>query len=97
LTEEHLSRLFARAAQSTRLFMACDPRRTAWVREASRLLWAFGCNDVSVHDAVASTRAGFSGKELSALWPAGTHWELHERAAGPFSHCFVARRATGNA
>jgi len=92
-TPEQLARLFTRAARSAWIFMSCDPRRTAWVRESSRLLWAVGCNDVSVHDAVASARAGFNGKELSALWPAGEHWELHERAAGPFSHCFIARRA----
>jgi hypothetical protein len=92
-THEQLARLFTRVAQSASLFMACDPRRTAWVRETSRLLWTLGCNDVSVHDAVASARAGFNGKELSALWPGDDNWALHERAVGPFSHCFVARRA----
>jgi hypothetical protein len=91
-TSEQLAHLFMRAAPAARLFMACDPRRTAWVRESCRLLWALGCNEVSVHDAVASARAGFNGKELSALWPAGETWRLHEHAAGPFSHCFVARR-----
>jgi hypothetical protein len=60
LTSEQLARLFASAAQSAQLFIACDPRRTAWVRESSRLLWALGCNDVSVHDAVVSARAGFA-------------------------------------
>lgn len=96
-TPQQLARLLARAAQAARLFVACEPRRTSWVRESSRLLWALGCNDVSVHDAVASARAGFTGKELSALWPTGENWELHERAAGPFGHCFVARRvATEN-
>jgi ubiquinone/menaquinone biosynthesis C-methylase UbiE len=92
-TPQQLARLFTRVAQAARLFIACDPRRTAWVREISRLGWAIGCNDVSVHDAVASARAGFSGKELSALWPSAENWELHERAAGLLSHCFVARRA----
>jgi hypothetical protein len=91
-TPQQLARLLARAAQAAWLFMACDPRRTSWVREGSRLLWALGCNDVSVYDAVASARAGFNGKELSALWPQDENWDLHERAAGPFSHCFVARR-----
>jgi SAM-dependent methyltransferase len=96
-TQEQLVRVLARVAQVPWLFMACEPRRTAFVRETSRLLWAIGCNDVSVHDAVASTRAGFHDQELSALWPARAGWELHERAAGPFSHCFVARRAAASA
>jgi hypothetical protein len=90
-TEEELARVFASVAQSAALFMACDPRRTAWVREMSRLLWAIGCIDVSVRDAVVSARAGFAGKELSALWP-DPSWDLHEGESGPFSHCFVARR-----
>jgi hypothetical protein len=91
-TEEELARVFARLAQSAWLFMACDPRRTAWVREMSRLMWAVGCIDVSVRDAVVSARAGFIGQELSALWPAAGNWDLREGEAGPFSHCFLARR-----
>jgi hypothetical protein len=95
-TQEQLVHVLSRVAQAPWLFMACEPRRTAFVRETSRLLWAIGCNDVSVHDAVASARAGFRDKELSALWPARPSWELHERAAGPFSHSFVARRQITN-
>jgi Methyltransferase domain len=87
-----LARLLAHAAQLARLVVACEPRRAKFVVEASRLLWAVGCNDVSVHDAVVSARAGFNGKELSALWPSRRQWELHEYAAGLFTHCFVARR-----
>jgi hypothetical protein len=41
---------------------------------------------------VLSVRAGFSGRELSALWPKGD-WLLEERHAGLFSHLFTARRA----
>jgi hypothetical protein len=89
---EQLARVFACLAESASLFVACEPRRTAFVREASRLLWVIGCIDVSVRDAVVSARAGFIGKELSALWPSGQDWDLHERAAGPFSHYFIARR-----
>ena len=92
-TDEDLTRLLARAAQSASLFVSCDPRRTALVRELSRLLWAIGCNHVSIHDAVVSAAAGFNGKELSALWPKGNDWELQEHEAFPFSHCLVARRA----
>ena len=58
----------------------------------SHLLWAIGCNDVTRHDAVLSVEAGFSGCELSALWPESNEWQLHEHAARLFTHCFVARR-----
>jgi len=39
-----------------------------------------------------SVRAGFSDKDLSALWPAGDAWQLSENSAGLFSHCFIAKR-----
>jgi len=87
-----LVRLLASAAQLARLVVACEPRRARFVVRASRLLWAVGFSDVGVHEAVVSARAGFRGKELSALWPAQGQWELHEEAAGLFSHRFVARR-----
>ncbi|HLK84067.1 MAG TPA: methyltransferase domain-containing protein [Xanthobacteraceae bacterium] len=90
--DEQLVRLLASAAQLARLVVACEPRRARFVVRASRLLWAVGFSDVGVHEAVVSARAGFRGKELSALWPAQGQWELHEEAAGLFSHRFVARR-----
>ena len=91
-TDEQLTRLFAGAAGIAGLLAACEPRRTKFVIEVSRMLWAAGCNDVTIHDAIASARAGFAGSELSALWPSRGEWELHERPAALFSHCFVARR-----
>jgi len=91
--DEQLVRLLANAAQLARLVVVCEPRRAKFVVRASRLLWAVGFSDVGVHEAVVSARAGFSGKELSALWPAEGDWELHEQAVGLFSHRFVARRA----
>lgn len=90
--DEQLARLLAMAAQLSRLMVACEPRRAKFVIRASRLLWAIGCNNVSIHDAIVSARAGFNGKELSTLWPRGGPWELHEHSAGLFTHCFVARR-----
>jgi hypothetical protein len=57
----------------------------------SRLLWAIGYNDVTRHDAVASVCAGFSGRELSALWPDKQNWRLTEQRTGAFSHLFIAR------
>jgi hypothetical protein len=94
-TDEQLTRLFAQVAAMASLMVACEPRRSKFVVETSRLLWAIGCNDVSVHDAVVSARAGFNDKELSALWPRGPQWALQEHAAGPFTHRFIARRAAG--
>jgi Methyltransferase domain len=90
--DEQLTRLFEQVARATSLMVACEPRRTKFVVEASRLLWAVGCNDVSVHDAVVSARAGFNDKELSALWPHDPQWQVHEQTAGLFSHRFIARR-----
>jgi hypothetical protein len=62
---------------------------------ASRLVGLVGANAVTRADAVLSVRAGFRGKELSALWPAsGAEWLLEESAAGPFCHRFVAIRGS---
>jgi hypothetical protein len=90
--DEQLIRLLAQVARTASLMVACEPRRSKLVVEASRLLWAVGCNDVSVHDAIVSARAGFNGHELSALWPREPQWQLHEHAAGLFSHRFIAHR-----
>jgi hypothetical protein len=51
-----------------------------------------GCNAVTCHDATVSVRAGFSGRDLSVLWPPSADWELSESRAGLFSHLLVARR-----
>jgi hypothetical protein len=93
-TDEQLTRLFAGAAKLAPLFVACEPRRTKFVVEVSRLLWLAGCNDVSVHDAITSARAGFASRELSALWPSATvdGWHLQERPAALFTHLFAAQR-----
>ena len=87
--EEGLRRLFFLAARSSPLFIACEPQRAWFPLTGSRLLWALGCNHVTRHDAVASVRAGFRDKELSALWPQGWHCEEHR--TGLFTHCFLAR------
>ena len=89
---ERLALLLSLTAQRTRLFIACEPRRSSLALLGSRLLGVAGCNDVSRHDAVVSVRAGFNGQELSALWPTSSAWALQERAHGLFSHCFVASR-----
>jgi SAM-dependent methyltransferase len=89
---ERLASLLALAAARAPLFVACEPRRSRLALGASRLLGLIGCNDVTRHDAVVSVRAGFSGGELSALWPKAPGWRLREGPAWPFSHLFVARR-----
>jgi hypothetical protein len=90
--DQHLARLLALAAARAPLFVACEPRRSRLALGASRLLGLIGCNDVTRHDAVVSVRAGFSGSELSGLWPKAPGWRLAEGAAWPFSHLFVAQR-----
>lgn len=87
-----LTALLASAAARADLFVACEPRRSYGAIAGSFLLGAIGCNDVSRHDAAISVRAGFAGRELSALWPASAPHRLEEYAAGLFSHCFVAHR-----
>jgi hypothetical protein len=96
-TDEQLARLLAKAAQFARLVVACEPRRAKFVVRASRLLWVIGCNEMSIHEAVVSARAGFNDKELSALWPSQGQWELHEHPGGLFTHCFAARRTAQGA
>jgi hypothetical protein len=90
--DAQLAELFRAIANCARLFVAVEPRRAAWPLLCSRSLWVVGCNAVTRHDAVVSVRAGFAGRELSALWPEDNEWILTERAAGLFSHLFVARR-----
>jgi hypothetical protein len=89
---DRLQRLLALVAGRTALFIACEPQRSSYALQASRLLWLLGCNDVTRHDAVVSVRAGFRGDELSRHWPQASGWTLRERPAPPFSHLFVARR-----
>ena len=85
-----LSKLFALAALRTDLFIGCEPWRARLPLAGSHLLGLIGCNDVTRHDAVLSVRAGFAGRELSALWPDAPGWKLAEARAGLFSHLFVA-------
>ena len=87
-----LAELLRLISQRARLFIALEPRRARWPLFCSRLLWAIGCNDVTRHDAVVSVRAGFSGKELSSLWPDKANWQLVEQSAGAFSHLLIARK-----
>jgi len=87
-----LASMLALAATRARIFVACEPRRSAFALNGARLLGLVGCNDVSRHDAVVSVRAGFRDGEISAMWPNDGSWSVQESARGLFSHVFVARR-----
>jgi hypothetical protein len=86
-----LARLLARIAASADGFVACEPRRGGFPLSGAYLVGLLGCNDVTRHDAVASVRAGFAGRDLSRHWKS-EGWTLDERAAFPFAHVFCARR-----
>ena len=89
--DARLAELLRGIARKAGVFIAVEPRRSRWSFEFSRQLWAIGCNRVTRHDAPVSVRAGFTGKELSSLWPADGNWRLEERPARWLSHLFVAR------
>ena len=88
-----LALLLAAIVAISDCFFACEPRR-AWLALAgSHLTGLIGANAVTRNDAVLSVHAGFTGHELTALWPsAGAPWKLTEYPAGLFSHCFRAER-----
>ena len=90
--EDELSDLIGLIAAHCDALVACEPRRGPLARFGTRLLWAIGCNHVTRHDGAASVRAGFRGRELSALWPGNGEWERSEQWAMPFTHTFAARR-----
>jgi hypothetical protein len=92
--DARIEELFRAVAGRARLFVAIEPRRAPWPLFCCRLLWLIGCNSVTRHDATVSVRAGFSDRELSALWPADRGWQLTERRTGLFSHLFVARETS---
>lgn len=87
-----LAALLSAAAKRTRVFIAVEPRRSRRSLLFGHLLWFIGCNRVTRHDAPVSVRAGFTGYELSRLWPTDRGWTLRERGAGRFSHLFIAER-----
>jgi hypothetical protein len=89
-----LAGMFRAVAGHARLLIAIEPRRAPRPLLCSRLLWLIGCNCVTRHDAVISVRAGFSGNELSKLWPDKPDWRLTEQSAGTFSHLFIAQKAS---
>jgi len=87
---DRLSTLLRLASRQTRVFLACEPRRSGAALAAASMMACIGCNSVSVHDGRISVRAGFRDRELSAIWPRGDGWILDEQKAGRFTHGFVA-------
>jgi len=87
-----LERLLAAIAARTRLFVCCEPRRSALAVAGSHLIGLLGAGPVTRQDAVSSVHAGFRARELSALWPHREDWIVDEYPAGLFSHCFLAVR-----
>lgn len=97
LDDAALAQLLGLAARHSKAFVACEPRRSAFALLGARMVFALGANDVTRHDAVASVRAGFGGRELSGHWPAGTNWRLAERGVFPFTHLFHATVSSSEA
>ena len=89
---ERLEELLREIAGRSSVFIALEPRRSAFALLCSKMVWAIGCNAVTRHDAPASVRAGFRPGELAELWPKNRGWATHERPAGVFSHLFVAHQ-----
>jgi hypothetical protein len=89
---ERLRALLEGIASRASAFVCCEPRRNRFAYGSSAMMWAIGCNRVTVHDGMLSVRAGFNGNELSTLWPRQPAWELREGRVGPFVHRFVATR-----
>lgn len=87
-----LANLLNLAAEQTTRFIACEPRRSRTALAGASLLPLLACNDVTLHDARVSVRAGFRDREVSALWPPDAGWQLSERQRGLFTHAFVAAR-----
>jgi hypothetical protein len=87
-----LARMLALVARRTHVFVACETRRSAVAMAGARMLRAIGANDVTMHDAAASIRAGFIDGDIAALWPRSGGWHVREEGRGVFSHLFVAHR-----
>jgi hypothetical protein len=92
-----LTRLLIAAAQLAPAFVATEPRRSGLALTATGLLRAIGANAVTLHDAAASVRAGFTRRELSELWPGGAAMTVQEGRVGPFTHVFSARSLAAGA
>ena len=87
-----LQQLLDGIAARTRVFLCCEPRRSALALAGSHMVGLLGAGTVTRQDAISSVHAGFRARELSSLWPNGPDWMMREYSAGLFSHCFLAGR-----
>jgi hypothetical protein len=87
-----LCELLGKCAGLCNCFVAAEPRRSGFAEWFAGRVKLVGCNDVTLHDAEISVRAGFNDRELSELWPREEKWTLVERRAGLFTHFFGAIR-----
>jgi len=72
-------------------FVACEPRRSVMAVLGSSMIGVLGTSRVTRKDAVTSVAAGFTRRELTALWPVDIgRWSTEEFTALPFTHCFTA-------
>lgn len=87
-SDAELKVLFAALRWLAPVFIATEPSRNAIALKMCSLLRVIGVNEVTMHDAAASVRAGFAGNELSSLWPSDSGQQCEERRIGPFTHAF---------
>lgn len=86
-----LAILLGAVAARCNAFVACEPRRGVLSALGSSMIGVLGTSRVTREDAVTSVAAGFSRRELTALWPDDVgRWSTEEFAAIPFTHCFTA-------
>jgi hypothetical protein len=90
--DEELATMLRACVERCDCFAAAEPRRSSVAEWFSRRVGLIGCNDVTRHDAEVSVQAGFTGSELTALWPGGSEWSVTERRVGMFTHFFGAVR-----
>ncbi len=85
--------LLAAVAARSEAFIACEPRRDRIAQLGSRFIGLLGANEVTREDGMKSVAAGFTGLELTQVWPqVQGPWRVDEYREWPFTHCFVAAR-----
>jgi hypothetical protein len=90
--DQDLRDLLKHYARAANAFVAVEPRRWRPSIWGSRLTGLIGCNAVTRHDAVVSVRAGFTGQEITRLWPETQGWHVQESDPNWASHRFKAYR-----
>jgi hypothetical protein len=86
-----LAVLLSAVAARCDAFVACEPRRGVMATLGSSMIGLLGTSRVTREDAVTSVAAGFTRRELTALWPEDVgRWSTEEFTALPFTHCFTA-------